>query len=144
MPGDVAASSRPKHQQWRSNSALVYFVQSGDESAIKIGVAEKTEAYDTLQQAMEHRMRKLQTFNHTPLKLLAVRLFTEGLSPVGDAYKAEAELHNRFDNLRIFRRYTPGGEWFRVDPELITHVRQENTNIKDLGFRRSVCVAPQP
>jgi hypothetical protein len=82
---------------------VIYFIQSGDDGPIKIGLASD----------VRERLRALQTAHHEKLTLLGVSS--------GDR-KEERLLHIRFAQLRGI------GEWFRPARELLDYI-QQNTGV---------------
>ena len=86
----------------------IYFVQSGDNGTIKIGVTKDIDA----------RIKNLQTGNHRKLKLLACVEAGE------DACFIESYLHN------IFKDYRLEGEWFKSSPWMLSFI----SDFKDRGL----------
>lgn len=76
----------------------VYFLQSGERGAVKIGFTGS---------APMVRLSALQTGNPEPLRLLGA---------VPGVREDETALHERFARFRI------GGEWFRPEPELLSFI----------------------
>lgn len=73
---------------------MIYFIQTGDNRAIKIGYAGN----------VQQRLANLQTGSATPLKLLASMPGTVAI---------ERSLHAKFSHLRTHR------EWFGAHPDII-------------------------
>lgn len=96
-------------------SAYVYFAQSGDELAVKIG--------STL--ALRRRLACIQTYHHREVRLLgAIDMRREHGNGLGSrvhywrlARDKELQIHSQFrtDHIR--------GEWFRLTPQLAAFIR---------------------
>ena len=78
-------------------SYYLYFITNKD-SAVKIGVSRDP----------RKRLKQLQTGNHTPLKIKKL----VKLKSRSEAYKLEAELHQKFKNKKILN------EWFFLDRDM--------------------------
>ncbi|MEB0228586.1 GIY-YIG nuclease family protein [Pseudomonas sp. 10S4] len=98
-------------------TGYVYFIQAGDDLAIKIG--SKIEP-------LAKRILKLQTANHLKLRLVGaidLRKLT-GLDTLGRvefsilAKRKEAEIQARFSGARIH------GEWFNITNDLVNYIEQ--------------------
>lgn len=83
-----------------SKGPYIYFIQQGQSGPIKIGFT-KDDLY--------RRVKKLQTGNHIPLRLLAV---IENAS-----VRKETELHSRFSQYKLT------GEWFSPSDDLIEFIK---------------------
>lgn len=79
----------------------VYFIAAG-QNRIKIGWARN----------VRRRLKELQIGSHVRLSLLAA---------IPGGRQREAELHERFEHLRV------RGEWFRADPELTAYIEEEKS-----------------
>ena len=90
----VVSETTPQTDR-RKGYHMIYFIQSGNDGPIKIGVTNGD---------VEKRLRNLQLANPEPLRLLATM--------DGDS-DTECELHKRFDLYRI------RGEWFAPSAEVI-------------------------
>ena len=95
-------------------SAYVYFVQAGDELAVKIGITME----------LHQRLACIQTYHHQEVRLLGVidmrRVHGEGRGSRVDylqlARDKERQIHSQFsaDHLR--------GEWFCLTPQLASFI----------------------
>ena len=98
-------------------TGYVYFVQAGDDLAIKIG---------TTIEPLAIRILQLQTANHRKLKLIgAIDLRkSTGLNTLGRvefsllAKRKEAEIQAKFSDTRIH------GEWFNMTNDLVSYIEQ--------------------
>lgn len=75
----------------------IYFIQAGDNGAIKIGYTDN----------IEKRLRQLQTGNPYKLKLLKI---------INGTYELEKSIHKMFVNDRL------EGEWFRPSRRLLNYI----------------------
>lgn len=99
----------------------IYFVQSGDDGAIKIGTTQTSD-----------RVRNLQTGNPEPLKVLrTIRDVPNGL---------ELILHRVFADLRV------RGEWFKPDERLLSFVAADDWEawLKERGSTAAGRAADDP
>ena len=104
-------------------SGYVYFIQAGDELAVKIG--------STVE--LEKRLLALQTSNHLRLRLIgAIDLrklgVQENLNRVEFGQLArtrEAEIHKQFASDRIH------GDWFKLTSELVKFI-EDASNIEPM------------
>ena len=84
---------------------MIYFIQSGRDGPIKIGVSDDPVA----------RLRELQSASPRRLTIIGCR---------GGWHPLESRLHARFSRLR-----TDGGqEWFESDPELLDYIDEHTTD----------------
>lgn len=98
-------------------TGYVYFLQAGDDLAIKIG---------TTIEPLEKRILQLQTANHRKLKLVgaidlrkSTGLITPGRIEFSVlAKQKEAEIQAMFSNSRIH------GEWFDMTDDLLSYIEQ--------------------
>lgn len=100
----------------------IYFIQSGTDGPIKIGIARDPNG----------RLRELQTANAHSLVLLALFVGTE---------ETESELHARFASARL------EGEWFSPSEELLRYVSLVKTRMAPSDWRhgaRSVDILTCP
>lgn len=93
------------------NPPFIYFIRQGHNGPIKIGFT-KADIYG--------RIKRLQTGNHLPLKVLAI---IDGASK-----KQEVSLHSKFSAFKVY------GEWFTPSKELLDHIYSitEKTIFDDL------------
>lgn len=102
-------------------TSYVYFIQAGNEPAVKIGVT-----IDSL----AGRLKQLQTANHCRLRLLGAidikelrGLTTDNRIELWNLAQAiERDLH------RTFAQYRMHGEWFHLSPEIDEFIRS-HTNV---------------
>jgi hypothetical protein len=80
---------------------MVYFIQSGDNGPIKIGISHNPKS----------RLTELQTAHHDKLRILKV---------VDGDERREGGLHSKFEKYRL------NGEWFKNDPELLSYIHTAN------------------
>lgn len=119
---------------WERSPGYIYFIGADDPpAAVKIGIARQID--------VRKRLAVHQGSNHLPLRLLGVISVEEGDRPMKAAETREAELHNRFQEIRIYKKYTPGGEWFKATPELIDFIGRHTTPPEALVLPVSVCEA---
>ena len=83
------------------NPPFVYFIQQGNSGPIKIGFTRDN---------LYARVKRLQTGNPLPLKLLAII--------DGSDIKTEVSLHSRFSSCRL------NGEWFAPTEELLNFINE--------------------
>jgi len=57
-----------------------------------------------------------------------------------DAEVREQELHEQFRDMRRFRKFTPGGEWFNAAPGLLNFIGQHAIPPNKLSLRISVFI----
>jgi hypothetical protein len=96
---EALEQARQAKKSGQTQKGRVYFIQQGDEGAIKIG-------YST---TPEKRLQTLKTASPYPLRLLKV---------IEGGKILEKELHLRFAALHI------DGEWFNPNPELLEFIQQ--------------------
>ncbi len=94
-------SSLAKIEYNEKNPPFVYFIQQGSSGPIKIGFT-RDDLYA--------RVKRLQTGNPLPLKLLAII--------DGACTKTEISLHSRFSSCRL------NGEWFAPTEELLNFINE--------------------
>ncbi len=86
-----------KQQNKKANFGQIYFIQQGDNGAIKIGYSTNP----------EKRLQTLRTASPLPLRILKII--------VGGKTK-EKDLHRQFAHLQM------DGEWFQSTPELLEYI----------------------
>lgn len=92
-----AAVAEERYAAQAAAPQVVYFIQCGDDGAIKIGIASDPVA----------RLRSLQTAHHERLSILVT---TEG------GQRAEQAYHKRFAEHRL------SGEWFNPHPDILAEI----------------------
>lgn len=109
----------------REVEAYVYFIQAGDDLAVKIGSTIKP---------LEERMLMLQTGNHAALRLIgAIDVLRIADDKAMDrtqyarlAREMEFKIHAKFAKDRI------RGEWFNLTEELAAYIRKvSNVQVAD-------------
>ncbi len=138
-PPKLVEAASPSTVAWWKNPGVIYFIAAGEPPvAIKIGMAAITGDRD-LKAAIVRRLSQIQHSNHERICLLGVICFTHeahGLYPTRDADAKERELHNEFEHLCRFAKYTRGAEWFNPAPELLARIEQISTKPEALHLPR--------
>jgi hypothetical protein len=113
-------------------SAYVYFVQPGDDPAVKIGITVE----------LERRLDGIQTYHYRDIHLIGVidmrQVHGDGCGTRVDylrlARQRERQIHSQFQDFRL------RGEWFHLTPPLGEFIRancHEHSSLVDVKWVRS-------
>lgn len=101
---------------------MIYFIQCGISGPVKIGFTNS----DT-RNAVEERLKSLQTGNPVELRVIAVRFGKKGI---------ENELHKQFEMYRLY------GEWYQFSDEVQSYIKNNTIALDTIESARWVeCIA---
>ncbi len=127
------SEAKAQQEQWERSPGYIYFIGADDPpAAIKIGISRQVDLRD--------RLATHQGSNHVPLRLIGVIPVEKGERPMKEAELQEARLHEKFDHLRRFKKFTPGGEWFNSAPDLLAFIHKHAAQPEALGLPVTVFV----
>lgn len=95
---------------------MIYFIQSGEDGAIKIGYSEN-------EGSIGRRLSSLQTGNP---KQLYLRGILRGNREV------ELGIH------KMFKKYNVRGEWFKPEKEIITFMKEQNISLDQFIIKNNI------